>query len=244
MAYEGTFGDLSAAGGAEYFPMEPNDFSRFLNGADGFTSINKTDGLTVSPRDVVNNGDSFPPSASFSYMTTPGSTFLETPDEDYLTSPMLSDNLGTDFQGDMFPPLPSLFDDSDSTNVTAPYMERTTSASSVNQIVVHPGTDRKRSSTIALSQSPALYSPAVKHSSVAGVKARKRDQPLGPIIVNENDPIALKRARNTDAARKSRAKKVEKGEEMENEIAILKEQVEFWKKQALARGAPDEEPDE
>ena len=47
--------------------------------------------------------------------------------------------------------------------------------------------------------------PSGSHSSVSGVTSRKRDKPLPPIIVEDpNDTVAMKRARNTLAARKSR----------------------------------------
>ena len=76
-------------------------------------------------------------------------------------------------------------------------------------------------------------------STVAGVNARKRDKPLPPIVVNENDTIALKRARNTAAARKSRAKKVEERDLFLAEISVLKGQIEFWKDLAIKAGVPE-----
>jgi hypothetical protein len=237
VAYEGTLGDLGS------FAMDNTELQQFMAGADSFTAINavgNSNGFTVSPQDVFNN-DSFPPSTSFTNMTTPGSTLLETPDEDYQTSPLF-DSLGADSQGvdNWF----SLFPDDNASSTPAPLMVRTTSTSSANQIVVHPGgegNNRKRSSTIALSPSPATYSPALRHSSVAGVNARKRDKPLPPIVVDESDQVALKRARNTAAARKSRAKKVGERDDMEAEIAALKQEIEHWKSLALARVDNEEE---
>jgi hypothetical protein len=67
------------------------------------------------------------------------------------------------------------------------------------------------------------------------VNARKRDKPLPPIVVDESDAVALKRARNTAAARKSRAKKVNEREDMEGRIAELEAEVERWKSIALGR---------
>ena len=229
VAYDGTFADLGSADGGMFDVNDNFDFT--FGEPAGFTAINDggmATGVTVSPQDVFNN-DSVPPSTSFTNLTTPGSTFLETPDEDYQTSPLFNDNLdvsGNDKQ--WFP----LFPDE---AMPAPMMARTASSSSANQVMVHPGGEaqRKRSSTNA---SPMTFSPAVKHSSVAGVNpSRKRDKPLPPIMVDENDAVALKRARNTAAARKSRAKKVEEREVLEAEIADLKEQVEHWKSLALGR---------
>merc|ERR1712107_497853 len=139
-----------------------------------------------SPKDVFNN-DSVPPSTSFTNLTTPGSTYLETPEEEFQTSPLFSDNLGYGGgnQNDTWFPL---FPETEATPAP-PAMERTISASSAAQVMVHPGGEslhRKRSSTTT---SPT-FSPVVKHSSVAGVAARKRDKPLPPIMVDDSDPVA------------------------------------------------------
>ena len=92
--------------------------------------------------------------------------------------------------------------------------------------------------------SPAVLSSTVKYSDVAGVNARKRDKPLPPIIVNENDTVALKRARNTAAARKSRAKKVAEKDGLEEVVGDLKAQVEYWKSVAISLGASEEGSDD
>ncbi|KAF2172581.1 hypothetical protein M409DRAFT_17812 [Zasmidium cellare ATCC 36951] len=219
VAYDGTFGDLSAAGDTELFTFDGKyDFELMPTGDNSFTAIN--DGAaagTISPKDLLN--DSVPPSTSFTNLTTPGSTLLETPD-DYQTSPLFTDSMTAD--NNWF----SLFPDESTTDHA---MERTSS----NPIMVHPGgeSNRKRSST---NVSPRPFSPVVKHSTIAGVGARKRDKPLPPILVDEGDPVALKRARNTAAARKSRAKKVQERDELETQIADLQAEVEFWKQRAQA----------
>lgn len=221
VAYDGTFGDLSAAGDAELFTFNGKyDFELMPSGGDnGFTAINDdaVDPGTISPKDLMN---SVPPSTSFTNLTTPGSTFLETPADDYQTSPLFTDSMTAD--NSWF----SLFPDDTTTDHA---MERTSS----NHIMVHPGgeSNRKRSSA---NVSPTPFSPVVKHSSVAGVGARKRDKPLPPILVDEGDAVALKRARNTAAARKSRAKKVQERDELETQIADLKAEVEYWKQRAQA----------
>ncbi|KAK5134156.1 hypothetical protein LTR08_006931 [Meristemomyces frigidus] len=244
VAYDGTFGDLSAAGNATMFDLDEDlDYEALLGAADNrLTDFTATNGNTVSPRDVF-NCDSIPPSTSFTNLTTPGLTYLETPADDYENSPLLTDNLGYDSHtgaDNWFPLFPdNEIDAAIGTLSTAPSMSRTTSSSS-NQILVHPGgepTSRKRSSTVA---SPT-FSPIMKLSSIAGVNARKRDKPLPPIMVNEDDAPALKRARNTAAARKSRAKKVAERDDLEAEISDLKAQVEFWKARAL--GVSDDSED-
>lgn len=79
---------------------------------------------------------------------------------------------------------------------------------------------------------------SVRHSSVSGVNPRKRDKPLPPIVVEDpNDTIAMKRARNTLAARKSRERKAQRFEELEDRIAKLEAERDHWKKIALSQGA-------
>jgi len=103
----------------------------------------------------------------------------------------------------------------------------------VEQEIAH-GHERRKSSNV----SPKSSS---RHSLVSGVNARKRDKPLPPIVVDDpSDTVAVKRARNTLAARKSRERKAAKMEEYEARIAELEEQRDYWKQQAIARGAPAE----
>lgn len=84
-------------------------------------------------------------------------------------------------------------------------------------------------------RSCAAASPG-KRASVVGVNARKRDKPLPPIIVDDpTDTVAMKRARNTLAARKSRQRKNDKFEDLHETIARLTEEVAKWKAIALRR---------
>ena len=97
-------------------------------------------------------------------------------------------------------------------------------------------------SSVSPSASPAIRSVGIsantaRKGSVTGAGVRKRSNPLPPIVVEDpSDHVAVKRARNTLAARKSREKKVKKMEEMEAQIEDLKAQVEHWKRLCLARG--------
>ncbi|KAI7047236.1 hypothetical protein KC352_g46084, partial [Hortaea werneckii] len=150
VAYDGTFGDLSSAGDANMFNTNMSDTfefdlkqllaeaakNRHTSTFTPFEDGGRETGATVSPKDVFNN-DSVPPSTSFTNLTTPGSTYLETPEEDFQTSPLFSDNLGYGGgnQNDNWFPL---FPDTDATPAP-PTMERTTSASSAAQVMVHPG---------------------------------------------------------------------------------------------------------
>lgn len=200
VAYHDTMGDLFEAGSTF------GDFNMFSN---DFTAVNAAPG-TVSPKDLMNG--SVPPSSTFTNLTTPGSTYLETPDDSYEASPLYNDTLGGNFdysENNFFPDLDALVP-----------MNRTASSSSMQPVVVHPG-----GPVVGRKRSVVPSSPAVRPSSVAGVNARKRDKPLPPIIADENDPVALKRARNTAAARKSRARKVEERDVLETRIAELEAQL-------------------
>ncbi|KAK0766223.1 hypothetical protein N5P37_001114 [Trichoderma harzianum] len=77
---------------------------------------------------------------------------------------------------------------------------------------------------------------STRHSSVSGVNSRRRDKPLPPIIVEDaNDTVAMKRARNTLAARKSRERKAQRFEELEERIAKLEAERDHWKRIALSQ---------
>ena len=70
--------------------------------------------------------------------------------------------------------------------------------------------------------------------SLSGIFSRKRDKPLPPIIVEDpNDTVAMKRARNTLAARKSRQRKMQRFEELEEHIAKLESERDHWKEKAI-----------
>ncbi|OBT57401.1 hypothetical protein VE04_02585 [Pseudogymnoascus sp. 24MN13] len=85
---------------------------------------------------------------------------------------------------------------------------------------------------------PLFHDAARLPAPRRGVSARKRNQPLPPIVVEDpNDTVAIKRARNTLAARKSRQKKMERFDELEAEIAKIAAERDMWKAKALARGA-------
>ncbi|KAA8633463.1 hypothetical protein SMACR_00637 [Sordaria macrospora] len=87
----------------------------------------------------------------------------------------------------------------------------------------------------------SVSSPSGRHSSVAGVGSRRRDKPLPPIIVEDpSDVVAMKRARNTLAARKSRERKAQRLEELEAKIEELMAERDRWKNLALAHGASTE----
>ncbi|KAI9655352.1 MAG: hypothetical protein M1821_005499 [Bathelium mastoideum] len=207
-----------------------------------FTSINGNNnefrqltaaGGTISPKDLIN--ESVPNSTAMTNLTSPSP--WETPLDDFETSPLF-DNLQSDQTLGGADQWYSLFPDQDPDNDV---IQRSTSqrsfdsAASASPLVLHPGgqSNRKMSTTA---------SPAIKHSQSAGVHKKNRELP--PILADPADPIAVKRARNTAAARKSRDRKVKKFEEMEAEIAQLRQEraelqaeMEQWRQRALAKGS-------
>lgn len=197
VAYGGTYADLGMPTQPYLSSVSDLNFADFLFGDSSFTSVNTSASApsTISPRDLLM--DSVPPSSVIPDLT-PASAMLETP----WTSPM------EDFNNDVNH-YPSLFahetidDDFPS---FAPSMTR--QDSSASQIVVHPGGDRKRS---AVDESPEV-------ESADAATARKKRKPLKPITVDPSDVIAVKRAKNTAAARKSRDKK-------ENHVATLEARI-------------------
>jgi len=207
VAYDGTHADLGMGSGAPFLNSNA-DLSLF--GPDdlfNFTPINDstTATSTVSPKDLFM--DSVPSSTAFPDLT-PGSEMLATPD----TSPWIFDNLPSNTDEYAFPLFPDAGNDEfDDISASVPAMERTESSS---QIVVCAASDSRKSS---VSASPIVS--GFKPSSTAGV--RKRQKPLPAIVVDSADPVALKRARNTAAARKSRERKEAHRDSLESRIAEL-----------------------
>ena len=154
-----------------------------------------------------------PPLPMLSNLTIAGSTSIPTPWDDSQTSPLFPNSPGPDdFPADEWFPL---FPDENT---------------STHQIVMHPGDESSRKRSTPITMPPV----ATKHSNFTDVNAPKRRKPLPPVVVDETDAVALKRARNTAAARKSRDQKVMEREKLEKEISDLKAEVDFLKaKQTL-----------
>lgn len=79
-----------------------------------------------------------------------------------------------------------------------------------------------------ITQNPATTDPSVP--------SRRRNRPL-PLIVADPEVIVMKRARNTLAARKSRERKFQRLEELEERIAKLEQERDKWKNVAMKHGA-------
>lgn len=183
--------------------------------------INNT---TVSPKDL-HIGPSAPNSTALTNLTSP-SVFNESPSLDkYEVSPAHEHVDFTDNTADWFP----LFPPSD-VQIPPP---------------IRPGTNppQKSSSLEQSSNSEDDRSPRCRktgprrQSAISGVVTRRRDKPLPPIIVDDpTDVVAMKRARNTLAARKSRQRKAERLDELESRIAALIKERDQWKTLALSAG--------
>ncbi|KAF3910311.1 hypothetical protein ABW21_db0207342 [Orbilia brochopaga] len=85
---------------------------------------------------------------------------------------------------------------------------------------------------------------SIKRASLNGVSRRKAAIDLPPVQFDPTNPVDIKRARNTMAARKSRARRVEKMEELSDaveklqaEAQQLKEEREYYKTLARQHGA-------
>ncbi|ONH66559.1 General control protein GCN4 [Cyberlindnera fabianii] len=70
----------------------------------------------------------------------------------------------------------------------------------------------------------------VDEFGVTAYNRKQRTAPLTPIVVDNSDPVAAKRARNTEAARRSRARKMERMYQLEGrKLMILFLETRSWK---------------
>jgi general control protein GCN4 len=220
--YDSSFDSLDADFGAG---LDSGDFSWDQTVPTNFTAINTgaSSTQTVSPKDIFgDNLGSAPPSTAFTNLTSPD--INESPYMDsYETSPLFqeSNELGGD-SANWF----SLFPESNDRSAVP--MERTVSnlslggqtSSSGNSPLIMDSSNRRKSSH---ANSP-LGGGHNRQSSVTGVnKQRRRKGPLPPIEVDPADKTALKRARNTLAARDSRQRKLDHVSTLERRIAELEE---------------------
>lgn len=181
---------------------------------------------TVSPGELlIRDQFSAPNSTAFTNLTTP-SDFGESPEfENYEISPNFGD-VDPGSADHWFPLFPE-------STITDP---ATVSIKSPIEVPIEPENFETDSLPRRKSSNSPPSSHHGRHLSVSGVNSRRRDKPLPPIIVDDpNDTIAMKRARNTLAARKSRERKAQKLEELEEKIAKLEEERDHWKRIALSR---------
>ena len=205
-----------------------------------FTAINAGGAVsvqTVSPKDIFSSDGlgSAPPSSAFTNLTSPDINDSPFPDS-YDTSPMFHGNGDVHGADDWFP----LFSDAMSEEQpVAQHMQRDlstntlsghTDSSGNSPLISLDQSGRRKSSPVSLGQS------LQRHSSSSGVNRRRRQRPLPPIEVDSGDKIALKRARNTLAARDSRQRKLEHVVTLESRIADLEEQLKACKDALATRG--------
>lgn len=176
---------------------------------------------TISPKDLMNDGGSLPPSATFTDMSTPsfaspGGAFSAN------SSPMF-----TEMDALHQSPWPSLFGDEPAiealSNYALPSLEEPAKQQMMQLTASVPPAPKRQSASKSAS-SPISAAGSAKPSSVAGVTRSRKE--LSPVAFDPSDPVAAKRARNTEAARKSRAKKLERQMTAEVQIAELKRQLE------------------
>ncbi|KAI1995520.1 General control protein [Ophidiomyces ophidiicola] len=219
--------DFSAETYAEGF-RSPEDCDLFDSPkVMNFASVN-TVSTTVSPKDLMLDS-SAPPSASFTDLSTPSFDSPGYFSQD--TSPLFGmEELGPGHENwESLFPADSVLAKMDTKVEDKPAMAPA-SAPPMTRTPSSPGA------------SPKAGRVSTRPSSISGVKPRNRDKPLPPIVFETADPIAAKRARNTEAARKSRARKVEAQDKMERRIAELEKDLAecqqreaYWKSVAEAR---------
>lgn len=188
---------------------------------------------TISPQDIMVDTMSAPASTTFTNMTTPGTSYMESPlfmADSTDTSPLFAqDHLGA--EADHWP---SLFEDDNTHRMDDTTMSHLTGSPASNTVHVAPQMSRNSSSP---GQSSSRGSHQGRHSFTSGVNPRRRDKPLPAITVADpEDVVAVKRARNTMAARKSREKRVKRTDELLARNAELEKECDYWKSIALSRG--------
>lgn len=183
---------------------------------------------TVSPQDLlIREPFSAPNSTAFTNLTSP-SIYNESPEfHDFDVSP---DFGSTDFGSGPNDPWFPLFPQETTIKEQMPDLHNSPQLSEDLDMVETTSQPRRKSAN-----SPPSGGHG-RHSSVSGVNSRRRDKPLPPIIVEDPaDTTAMKRARNTLAARKSRERKAQRFEDLEAKIAKLEAERDHWKRIAMNR---------
>lgn len=191
---------------------------------------------TVSPKDIMGDSMSAPPSTTMTDLTTPGTSYEHSPwmGNTNETSPLFSE-VDLDDGADNWP---SLFEPTEDYTANASSngsigFPTQNFAGSPHVSHVAPKMSRTDSSPGSRSSQGARHS----FSTSVGVSSRRRDKPLPAIHLEElNDDVSKKRARNTLAARKSRQKRMERTEQLEQKIDELEDEVTHWRNIALSKG--------
>jgi general control protein GCN4 len=213
-----------------------------LEQVSAFTAINDPSVAsgstrTVSPKDIFADAfGSAPPSAAFTNLTSPDIDVSPFINDSFETSPMFQGEPMLTNTNDWF----SLFPEEENKLHELKYapavplpMERTVSSQSMER----SGSSSMGSPLVLDTSSFRRKSSVTNSPSTNGIsKSRRRKGTLPAITVDPNDKIALKRARNTLAARESRQRKFDHVSELEARNADLEAEIEKWKNIALAHG--------
>jgi hypothetical protein len=226
-AFEGGAATQNTFNSAYSSPAVPTIYDTKTN----LSSSSSTNMGTVSPHDLLVRDPfaSAPNSTAFTNLTSP-STYTESPEyrDNFDVSPFIGNgDLDHSLAGDPWYPLFPADEQVEVSQVdSSPLLpEEELEVSEA----LRSTSGRRRSGT---NSSP----PSGARASVSGVSSRKREKPLPPIIVEDpNDTVAMKRARNTLAARKSRQRKMQRFDELEDRIVKLEAERDHWKELALRR---------
>lgn len=80
---------------------------------------------------------------------------------------------------------------------------------------------RRSSSTVSIPSASKVSKRRIDHLGCTSYSKKQRSQPLKPVEMDSQDPAALKRARNTEAARRLRARKMERMSQLEEKVEEL-----------------------
>ena len=195
--------------------FDPSASAHNMSSVDSVELSDASKPLTVSPKDLMNDM-SAPPSAVTTDFSTPISGLYDSPGMAFSTetSPMFN---GGDELGDDSEQWTSLFPNEDGNNEISHPSE---TPAAIPASTLAPLMQRSESS-------PSQHG---RHPSINSVRSRRREKTL-PVIdyFNESDPTIRKRKKNTEAARKSRAKKQERVEAMQERIDELEAEVAHYK---------------
>ena len=177
---------------------------------------------TISPQDLIND-DWAPDSTPSSFLQTPGTATFDSPNTYIADSPFMDPPL--DFGNDNMTMQNHFHDLGDLEQLQRQH------AGVVDAQPANVNMKHSDSTTVAAVAMSRDNSSSSKHPSKTGCRVGKRKQartgPLPVIVCDPQDTQAVKRGRNTLAARKSRAKRQQHVEELEEEVERLQNQVTF-----------------
>lgn len=200
-------------------PLAPGQFS-LGSDADSSFSPDAPHG-TVSPKDLMFES-SLPPSATFTDMSTPSwespGAYSQDPSPLFATMDIQGQQEWTSLFQDV--PAANAFDSAFDLPADLPESDKSAIQPELpaSPVPVSPAPRRA-----AVKASPISATGTTKPSTTAGITRQRKE--LSPVEFDPNDPVAAKRARNTEAARKSRAKKVARQTVAESRIRELEEQL-------------------